>query len=119
MVCFGDLPSEYALEKSSEIVVLPIPYDGTSTWVKGSDKGPEALLEASANMELYDIETDSEVYLHGIHTAPAVTENKSPEDMVKAAEKEALKYIDSDKFLVTIGGEHSVSIGPIQAHAKR
>ena len=41
MVCFGDLPGEYALEKSSKIVVLPIPYDGTSTWVKGSDKGPE------------------------------------------------------------------------------
>lgn len=45
MVCFGDLPGEYALEKSSKIVVLPIPYDGTSTWVKGSDKGRKFFLK--------------------------------------------------------------------------
>ena len=61
MVHFGDIPQEFCDEQNSPIVILPIPYDGTSTWVKGADKGPEALLEASANMELYDIETDSEV----------------------------------------------------------
>jgi len=61
MVEYGGLPQEFCEEATAKIVVLPIPYDGTSTWVKGSDKGPEALLEASANMELYDIETDSEV----------------------------------------------------------
>ncbi len=119
MIHFGDIPSEYCDQSSSQIVVLPIPYDGTSTWVKGADKGPEALLEASANMELYDIETDTEVYLRGIYTAPAITEDASPEAMVEAAEKETLKFLDAGKFVVTIGGEHSVSIGPIQAYAKR
>lgn len=119
MVHFGDIPQEYCSEKDSKIVILPIPYDGTSTWVKGADKGPEALLDASANMELYDIETNSEVYLQGIYTAPAIDENSNPEAMVAASEKEALRYIDAGKFLVSIGGEHSVSIGPIQAHAKR
>lgn len=119
MVHFGDIPQEFCNEKDSKIVILPIPYDGTSTWVKGADKGPEALLDASANMELYDIETDSEVYLQGIYTAPAIDENSSPEAMVAASEKESLRYIDAGKFLVSIGGEHSVSIGPIQAHAKR
>jgi agmatinase len=119
MVHFGDIPQEYCSEKDSKIVILPIPYDGTSTWVKGSDKGPEALLDASANMELYDIETDSEVYLQGIYTAAPITENSSPEAMVMASETETLKHIDSGKFVVTIGGEHSVSIGPIQAHANR
>ncbi len=69
-------------------------------------------------MELYDIETDSEVYTRGIFTAPAVTENSSPEAMVQSAEKASLEYLKKGKFLVTIGGEHSVSIGPIQAHAK-
>lgn len=119
MVHFGDIPQEFCNEKDSKIAILPIPYDGTSTWVKGADKGPEALLDASANMELYDIETDSEVYLQGIYTAPAIYENSSPEAMVAASEKESLRYIDAGKFLVSIGGEHSVSIGPIQAHAKR
>jgi agmatinase len=119
MVHFGDIPQKYCSEKDSKIVILPIPYDGTSTWVKGSDKGPEALLDASANMELYDIETDSEVYLQGIYTAAPITENSSPEAMVMASETETLKHIDSGKFVVTIGGEHSVSIGPIQAHANR
>lgn len=119
MVHFGNIPAENSNENDSKIVILPIPYDGTSTWVKGSDKGPEALLDASANMELYDIETDTEVYLEGIYTAPAITEDKSPEAMVEKSEFEASKYIASGKFLVTIGGEHSVSIGPIQAHAKK
>lgn len=119
MIHFGDIPAEFSDEKNAKVVILPIPYDGTSTWVKGADKGPEALLEASANMELYDIETDTEVYLQGIHTAPAVTANSSPEAMVEEAEKRVAKYINDGKFLVTIGGEHSISIGPIMAHAKK
>jgi agmatinase len=119
MIHFGDIPQEFCNEKDSAIVILPIPYDGTSTWVKGSDRGPEALLEASANMELYDIETDTEVYLKGIYTAPAIILDSSPEAMVEASEKQTLKFLDSGKFVVTIGGEHSVSIGPIQAYAKR
>ena len=63
---YGGLESEFTAYETAEIVVLPVPYDGTSTWLKGADKGPDAILEASANMELYDIETDSEVYTHGI-----------------------------------------------------
>ena len=118
MVHFGDIPEEFCNEETSKIVVLPIPYDGTSTWVKGSDKGPEALLEASANMELYDIETDSEVYLQGIYTAPAILENSSPEAMVKLAEQQTTDFLKEGKLVVTVGGEHSVSIGPIQAYAK-
>ncbi|MFA5647363.1 MAG: agmatinase [Bacteroidales bacterium] len=119
MVHFGDIPDEFCNEETSKIVVLPIPYDGTSTWVKGSDKGPEALLEASANMELFDIETNTEVYLQGIYTAPAILEDSSPEAMVKVAEQQTLAYLKKGKFVVTVGGEHSVSIGPIQAYAKQ
>lgn len=118
MIPYGDLPGEYGHEAKAKVVILPVPYDGTSTWVKGSDRGPEALLEASANMELYDIETDSEAYLQGIYTAPAIEQNETPEDMVKAVRDQAVKYIRRGKLLVTIGGEHSVSIGPIQAYAQ-
>ncbi len=115
---YGGIPKKYTELQKSEIVVLPVPYDGTSTWIKGADKGPAAILEASANMELYDIETDSEVYKKGIHTANAVTEKSSPEKMTAAVYKSALKYVADDKFLVTLGGEHSISVGAIQAYAE-
>lgn len=115
---FGGIPKKYTDLQKAEIVVMPIPYDGTSTWIKGADKGPAAVLEASANMELYDIETDSEVYKMGIHTTRPVTEKSSPEKMTEAVYKNAMKYVADDKFLVSIGGEHSVSVGAIQAYAE-
>ena len=65
---FGGIPAELSGYEVSPIVILPVPFDATSTWIKGADRGPDAILEASANMELYDIETDSEVYLKGIFT---------------------------------------------------
>lgn len=119
MYNYGDLPEQYIKEADAKVAILPVPYDGTSTWIKGADKGPEALLEASANMELYDIETDSEVYKIGIYTAPAVKVKKSPEAMVDAVRIKAEDFLNKGKFLITLGGEHSVSIGVIQAHAQK
>jgi agmatinase len=54
---FGGLPVKYSALKNSKIIVLPVPFDKTSSWMKGSDKGPNAIINASRNMELYDIET--------------------------------------------------------------
>jgi agmatinase len=116
---YGGLSKEYSGFATSEIVIIPVPYDGTSTWIKGSDKGPEALLEASANMELYDIETDTEVYKRGIYTSKAISENSSPELMSEAVYYKAVNYLNEEKFVVTVGGEHSVSIGVIKAHAEK
>ncbi|HDR89062.1 MAG TPA: agmatinase [Bacteroidetes bacterium] len=115
---YGGLPDSYSRTDSSRIVILPVPYDDTSTWIKGADRGPDAILEASANMELYDIDTDSEVYRLGIHTAPPQGGFSSPEEMVKEVEKSVEYYIRKGKFVVTLGGEHSISIGSIFAHAK-
>lgn len=115
---FGDIPEEFAELSSSKIVVVPVPYDGTSTWIKGANKGPDALLEASANMELYDIETDSEVYKHGIFTAKPVLEKENPKKMVHAVYQSVTEYIKQEKFVVTLGGEHSVTIGSVIAHAE-
>lgn len=115
---FGDLPEEYSNPATARVAVLPIPYDGTSTWVKGADKGPAALLDASANMELYDIETDYEPYRVGIATQSPVLEASTPEAMVEESRRRAEQLIGAGKYVVTIGGEHSVSIGPIYAHAK-
>lgn len=115
---FGALPLEYTNPDNAKVVILPVAFDGTSTWCKGADKGPSAIIEASENMELYDIETDSEVYKIGIHTADPFEDMLFAEDVVKAVNRETEYYIEQDKFVVIIGGEHSVSIGAINAHAR-
>lgn len=112
---YAGISEQYAKIETSKIVLIPVPYDGTSTWQKGADKGPEAFLNASENMELYDIETDSEVYKNGIHLADAVTENSSPEKMVDAVHAVTKTFIRKNKFVTIFGGEHSVSIGTIRA----
>ncbi|GGH35673.1 agmatinase [Mangrovimonas yunxiaonensis] len=112
---YAGIPEKYAKLDSSKIVLIPVPYDGTSTWQKGSDKGPEAFLHASENMELYDIETGTEVYQQGVYLADAVTENSSPEAMVDAVHETTKKYIKRNKFVTLFGGEHSISIGTIRA----
>ncbi len=112
---YAGIPDKYARLDDAKVVLIPVPYDGTSTWQKGSDKGPEAFLEASENMELYDIETRTEVYKKGVYLAPPVTENTSPEKMVEAVHKTTKNYIKQDKFVTVFGGEHSVSIGTIRA----
>jgi len=116
---YGGIDNTYTSFEDSAIAVLPVPYDGTSTWIKGADKGPEAILEASANMELYDIETDSEVYKNGIYTADPVTENSNPEKMTRAVHREVSRLLNHNKFVVTLGGEHSISIGAIMAHVEK
>ena len=96
--------------------MVTVPYDGTSTWGKGADKGPELFLDASENMELYDIETDSEPYLQGVYRAGEVSENSTPEKMVEAVYQKTKELVkDREKLFTLIGGEHSVSIGSIRA----
>ena len=112
---YGGIADEYAKLDNAKIVLIPVPYDGTSTWQKGADKGPEALLHATENMELYDIETDTEVYQQGIYIAPAITENSSPEAVVNEVHKVTKDYIKRNKFVTIVGGEHSISIGTIRA----
>lgn len=109
-----EIISTYA---ESGIVIIPVPYDETSTWMKGSDKGPDAIFEASPNLEFYDIETGTEVWKRGIFTASPVTEKRSPELLVKAVYEKALSLLNDRKFPVFIGGNHTVSIGSVKAFA--
>ncbi len=115
---FGDIPAEHSVYEGARAVVLPIPFDMTSSWMSGSEKGPDAIISASANMELYDIETDSEPYLKGIHTADAVKATSS-EEMVEKSREHTAALLGDDKFVVALGGEHTVSLGPIRAHHER
>ncbi len=112
---YAGIPEEFAQEEKAGIVLIPVPYDGTSTWGKGADKGPKAFLEASENMELYDIETGTEPYRNGVYLAPAIEENSSPEALVQQVHDEVKHYIKRNKFVTLVGGEHSLSIGSIRA----
>ena len=116
MKTYAGIPEENATLENSKVMLVTVPYDGTSTWGKGADKGPELFLDASENMGLYDIETATEPYLEGVYLAGEVTEDSSPEAMTEAVyqkTKEMLQY--EDKLFTLFGGEHSVSIGSIRA----
>lgn len=114
---FGGHEVVYSYQES-EIIILPVPYDETSTWMKGSDKGPDAILAASVNLEFYDIETTSEAHLSGIHTVDPVLVKDTPENLVSAVRQRILTLLHERKFPVVIGGNHSVSIGAFQAFSE-
>jgi len=103
---------------SSKVIIVPVPYDETSTWMKGADKGPDAIMEASVNLEFYDIETGSEAHLQGIHTIEPVNEKRSPEKLVGAVYDKVSQLLDQKKFPVVVGGNHTVSIGSAKAFSK-
>ena len=118
MRAFGDFTPEQIAYDTAEVAILPVPYDGTSTWIKGADRGPEALLDASFNLEFYDIETGTEVYKRGIATLDPVLEDSSPEAMADEVERRMERILTDGKFPVLIGGEHSVSISAFRAVAR-
>lgn len=100
----------------SEIVILPVPFDLTSTWQKGADKGPDAIIAASPNLEFYNIETDSEVYRRGIYTEEPIVAG-TPVEMIKKVQRQATDHLGHGRLVVTLGGEHSVSIGAVKAYS--
>lgn len=112
---FGGIEDKYCQFDTAQVLLQSIPYDGTSTWGKGADKGFQAFLQAAENMELYDIETDSEVYTKGIHILPGILEKESPESVFKSVYTKTKELLENEKFLTFFGGEHSVSIGVIKA----
>ena len=102
----------------SGIIIVPVPYDETSTWMKGADKGPDAILDASVNLEFYDVETSSEAHLEGINTIAPILEKETPEKLVKDVYDRIFSLLSDKKFPVIIGGNHTVSIGAIKAFSE-
>ncbi len=113
---FGDLPDPLSNLTDSKIVILPVAFDQTTTYRHGTDKGPAALIEASRHVELYDIETNTEVYLQGICTLP-IMRPKNSKEMRQAIYEQINNLLKQHKFVVTLGGEHSISFGAIEAHS--
>lgn len=116
---FGGISPEYANYDNAAVLLQSIPYDGTSTWGKGADKALDVFIHASENMELYDIETDSEVYKKGIHVLSPLSEKTSPEKVYQEVHQTTKDLLKTNKFLTFLGGEHSVSIGIIEAFAEK
>lgn len=116
---FAGLSGRYADPTNAQIVVLPVPYDKTSSWVHGAEKGPAALLEASVQLEWLDTETRTEVYKRGIYTAAPCLVDESPEALCDAVEQRMGEIWDRHQFPCLIGGNHTVSIGAIRAASKR
>ena len=119
VIGYGYLPKEYSNLENASIAVIPVAYDGTSTWIKGADNGPQAIIEASANMELYDIETDSEVFKKGIFTEEPIDGDITTKEMVAAVNDLVHYHVEEGRLPVVIGGEHSVSVGSMQVMAKK
>ena len=115
MRTFAGIEPLFAEYETANILLQSIPYDGTSTWGKGADKAFPAFLEAAENMELYDIETKSEVYKRGVHILNEISESSSPERVFQEVYKSTKELLKSKKFLTFFGGEHSISIGIIKA----
>lgn len=113
---FGGLESDYTRRDESMFVVVPVPYDLTSTYQSGSRRGPGAILEASGNMELYDEELRQETYLAGIHTLdPLDARAGGPAEMIEAVRETIAEILAAGKIPVMLGGEHSISCGAVKA----
>lgn len=112
---FGDLTKKFANYATAKIAVLPVPFDRSVSWQKGAAKGPEAIIAASSQVELYDIETDSEVYKKGIFTAKPINANTAKQ-LAQKTHAKTLELLQDNKWVVTLGGDHSISLGSIAAH---
>ncbi len=106
----------------SKIVILPIPYEKTTTYRQGCQHGPTAIIEASDQLEAYDNELKIVTCLAtGIYTTDAIADTSlnpsiSPEEMLQTTNKTVAKLITDDKFVIALGGEHSITAGVVKAY---
>ena len=117
---FGALEAAYSDFATARVVVLPVPYDSTTTARAGAREAPQAIIDASADMELYDLVLEREPYRAGICTLPEVAPHSdSPGAMIARVETVVGELIDAGKFVVTLGGEHTIAVAPVRAYAGR
>jgi len=113
---FAGLEPPYSNLQQAKTVILPVPYDTTSEWRSGSRHGPQAIIDASQYLELYDLELDRDIYKVGISTLPRVEPVlSSPQDMIDRVYRVVKGLIEKQKFVVLLGGEHSLSLGAVRA----
>jgi len=111
---FGGVENDFARAKAG---VLQVPYDSTASYKTGMRHGPSAIIDASRNMELYDIEFGCDISQKvGFYTYDELhTDKGSPEKTVKIVEESVAEVLKAGKLPIVLGGEHSVSSGAIKA----
>ena len=112
---FGGIPPEVSGWEKSRFVVIPVPYDHTTTFQSGTRKGPKAIIEASAYVELYDEELRMEPVDAGIHTLDLLDVTVDPEETLYRIQSIVAEVVKADKIPVTLGGEHSITLAPVKA----
>jgi len=105
--------------ESARVVIFPVPYNSTTYWKSGTKDGPQALIEASRHIELYDLETKKNLAESGIFTLPLLEPSKnSPQETMERIEKVVAQTLKDKKFPLMLGGEHSITFGAVLAFAK-
>jgi len=106
--------------QKSKVAVFPVPYNSTTYWKSGTKEGPQAIIEASRHLELYDIETRKDVSKEGIFTMPIMEPSKdSPEATIARIKEITGRLLADGKFPLMLGGEHSVTLGAVQAFKEK
>ena len=111
---FAGLPPEQSALETSRILILLVPYEETVTYLRGTRRGPQAIIEASQYLELYDEELDGEPWQAGIHTLPEVKLEEEPPRMMEKLANLVAELVSPKRILVTLGGEHSITVGLIR-----
>ncbi len=113
---FLDTPPAEADPDKARVVIIPVPYDGTTSYRTGARYGPAAIIRASRHLEDYELELDRDVSLVGIHTAPAIMPDAGgPERVVEQVRRTVLGWAERGKLVAVLGGEHTVAIGAVKA----
>ncbi len=107
--------------EQAKVVILPIPYEATTTYRRGCENGPDAILAASQQVEYYDEELDKETCNEvGIYTANAIADTRNSaitaEEMLQVTQETVFKLIKNNKFAIALGGEHSITTGVVAAY---
>lgn len=117
---FGGISPLTTTFDQAKVVVLPVPYDSTTEYKSGTREGPQAIIDASRFLELYDTELDREISEVGIYTLSEVQPLMSgPEPMVERVYQITSDLLDKGKLLAMLGGEHSLTLGTVKAHRER
>jgi agmatinase len=118
---FLSIEEEFSSMDNSKIAIVSAPYEHTVSYGGGTALGPKEIIEASAQVEFYDDEFDRElVFEKGIVTIkPIDFESKHGKDALDMIEEQVSRLLEMDKFVVTLGGEHTISTAPIAAHFKK
>jgi agmatinase len=115
---FFELSQELSDINSAKAAILPVPYDKTATWKKGADRAPAAIMDASHHLEAYDVVLDVEPRGCGIATLDPVECDGPPEELADLVDERVAEIINRGVLPVTVGGDHSISIGAIRAAAR-